>query len=91
MKEGITSTKAASRICYETPWLATLRPRLRRDPWSLVRLPWSCAPFLMGLGLNQIIAYKVGFFQSIGKVRRKTCILRSFPQRWSREIVNGCA
>jgi len=77
MKEGITSTKSASRICYETPWLA-LSGRGCNATLELSSSAVELRSFLMGLGLNQIIAYKVAFFPiGLEKFVGKTCLLCS--------------
>jgi len=78
MKEGITSTTSASRICYETPWLA-LSGRGCDATLELSSSAVELRSFLMGLGLNQIIATRSLFFQSIGKVRRKNMPLVFIP------------
>ena len=63
MKEEITSTKSASRICYETPWLA-LSGRGRAATLQLSSSAVELRSFLMGLGLNQDHRLQGRFFSN---------------------------
>jgi len=80
MKEGITSTKSASRICYETPWLALSG----RGCNATLELSSSAVELrsLSDGAWPQSDHRLQSRFPIDWKVRRKTCLWCSSLQGW---------